>query len=102
MNEREIVRDLAKRYAEIALSDETKAKAANWGRLNALDSGRFNRRAIFRAAHTPPRRPSAAPALHNVERPAGGNLRFPPRSGAKIELVGARNATGKAGAVGRD
>ena len=38
MNEREIVRDLAKRYAEIALSDETKAKAANWGRLNALDS----------------------------------------------------------------
>ncbi len=38
MNEREIVRDLAKRYAEIAISDETKAKAANWGRLNALDS----------------------------------------------------------------
>ena len=38
MNERETVRDLAKQYAEIAFSDETKEKAANWGRLNALDA----------------------------------------------------------------
>ena len=38
VTERETVRDLAERYAEIAFSDETKAKAANWGRLLALDS----------------------------------------------------------------
>ena len=38
MNERELVRDLARQYAEIAFSDESKAKAANWGRLNALDA----------------------------------------------------------------
>ncbi|MBQ3956839.1 MAG: hypothetical protein II680_13200 [Clostridia bacterium] len=37
MNERELVRDLARQYAEIAFSDESKANAANWGRLNALD-----------------------------------------------------------------
>ena len=39
MKERDIVRDLARQYAEIVFSDEAKAKAANWGRLNALDSG---------------------------------------------------------------
>ena len=39
MNEREIVRDLARQYAEIAFSEESARKAANWGRLNALDSG---------------------------------------------------------------
>ena len=38
MTEKETVRDLALRYAELAFSDETKAKAANWGRLNALDA----------------------------------------------------------------
>ena len=38
MNDREIVRDLARAYAAVAFSDETKAKAANWGRINALDA----------------------------------------------------------------
>ncbi|MBO6053574.1 MAG: hypothetical protein J6Q17_07540 [Clostridia bacterium] len=38
MNEREQVRDLARQYADIAFSDEAKANAANWGRLNALDA----------------------------------------------------------------
>ena len=38
MNEREMVRDLAKQYADIAFSDDSKAKAENWGRLNALDT----------------------------------------------------------------
>jgi len=38
MNEREIVRDLAKQYAEAAFSEGTKAMAENWGRLNALDA----------------------------------------------------------------
>lgn len=38
MTEREMVRDLAKAYAEIAFSDETKEMARNWGRLNALDA----------------------------------------------------------------
>lgn len=38
MNEREIVRDLAKQYAEAAFSEGTKAMAENWGRLNALDT----------------------------------------------------------------
>ena len=38
MNEREIVRDLAKRYAGIAFSDKVLSGAANWGRLNALDA----------------------------------------------------------------
>ena len=37
MTEREIVRDLAKQYAEAAFSAGTKALAENWGRLNALD-----------------------------------------------------------------
>ena len=39
MDERNVVRDLARRYAEAAFSDEAKRNAANWGRLNALDSG---------------------------------------------------------------
>ena len=38
MNERELVRDLARQYAEAAFSDEAKEKAANWGRINALDA----------------------------------------------------------------
>ena len=38
MNEREIVRGLAKQYAEAAFSEETRARAANWARLNALDA----------------------------------------------------------------
>ena len=37
MTEREIVRTLAKQYAEIAFSDDSREKAANWGRLLALD-----------------------------------------------------------------
>ena len=36
MNERDVIRDLAKRYAEEAFSDGAKARAENWGRLNAL------------------------------------------------------------------
>ncbi len=38
MKEREIVRCLASRYAEIAFSAETGQKILNWGRLNALDA----------------------------------------------------------------
>ncbi len=38
MNEREIVRGLAKQYAEAAFSEETRARTANWARLNALDA----------------------------------------------------------------
>ncbi|MBE6725438.1 MAG: hypothetical protein E7576_09660 [Ruminococcaceae bacterium] len=38
MTEREVVRDLARRYADIAFSAESFEKAANWGRLNALDA----------------------------------------------------------------
>ena len=37
-NERTIVRDLAKQYAEIAFSDAALKNAANWARLNALDA----------------------------------------------------------------
>ena len=37
MDERNMVRALAEQYTEIAFSDESKAKAQNWGRLNALD-----------------------------------------------------------------
>ena len=38
MNERELVRDLVKKYAEFAFSDKAKTDALNWGRLNALDA----------------------------------------------------------------
>ncbi|MBR5060384.1 MAG: hypothetical protein IKX06_06380 [Clostridia bacterium] len=36
--QRETVRDLAKRYVELAFSDKAAENAANWGRLNALDT----------------------------------------------------------------
>ena len=39
MNERELIRDLVKAYAEFALSsDKARSDAFNWGRLNALDA----------------------------------------------------------------
>ena len=38
MSERGIIRSLARQYAEIALSDESKEKASNWGRVLALDA----------------------------------------------------------------
>ncbi len=38
MNERELVRDLVKQYAEIAGCDSQKEIARNWGRLNSLDA----------------------------------------------------------------
>ncbi len=38
MIERDVVRDLAKAYAEFAFSDKAKKDALNWGRLNALDA----------------------------------------------------------------
>ena len=38
MNERDLVRDLAREYAGYAFSDDAKKNAANWGRLLALDA----------------------------------------------------------------
>ena len=38
MQERDIVRGLAARYAETAFSEESRRNARNWGRLNALDA----------------------------------------------------------------
>ena len=38
MNERELVRDLAKQYMEVALSDANKERAHNWSRVNVLDA----------------------------------------------------------------
>ena len=38
MNERDMVRDLARKYADLAFSESARRNAENWGRLLALDS----------------------------------------------------------------